>query len=175
MYDASPDLKFGLALTAPFGLQTQYDSDWIGRYQAIRSDIATININPNVAYRVSDWLSVGGGPAIQTRRRRVYQRHQFYNGCTPCQSISAGWIDPPRWPCQGYRRLMVARLYPRRSGRDLARHPAGGELQIEGRASDRGDGRFYGSGSVGGQPATSEYPCSRRPQDPRCREPGSFS
>ena len=65
LYDASPDLKFGLALTAPFGLQTQYESDWVGRYQAIRSDIATININPNVAYRVSDWLSVGGGPAIQ--------------------------------------------------------------------------------------------------------------
>jgi long-chain fatty acid transport protein len=65
LYDASPDLKLGLALTAPFGLQTQYRSDWVGRYQAIRSDIATININPNVAYRVSDWLSVGGGPAIQ--------------------------------------------------------------------------------------------------------------
>ena len=65
LYDASPDLKLGLALTAPFGLQTQYQSDWVGRYQAIRSDIATINLNPNVAYRVSDWLSVGGGPAIQ--------------------------------------------------------------------------------------------------------------
>jgi len=44
-YDASPDLKFGLALTAPFGLQTQYDSDWVGRYQALKSNIATININ----------------------------------------------------------------------------------------------------------------------------------
>jgi long-chain fatty acid transport protein len=65
LYGASSDLKFGLALTAPFGLQTQYESDWVGRYQAIRSDIATININPNVAYRVSDWLSIGGGPAIQ--------------------------------------------------------------------------------------------------------------
>jgi long-chain fatty acid transport protein len=64
-YDASPDLKFGLAVTAPFGLQTQYDDDWVGRYQAIKSDIETININPNFAYRISDWLSVGGGPAIQ--------------------------------------------------------------------------------------------------------------
>jgi long-chain fatty acid transport protein len=64
-YDASPDLKFGLALTAPFGLGTQYQSGWVGRYQALTSDIATININPNVAYRVSDWLSIGGGPAIQ--------------------------------------------------------------------------------------------------------------
>jgi long-chain fatty acid transport protein len=64
-YDASHDLKFGLAVTAPFGLKTQYDSDWVGRYQAIKSDIETININPNMAYRVSDWLSVGGGPALQ--------------------------------------------------------------------------------------------------------------
>jgi long-chain fatty acid transport protein len=64
-FDASPDLKFGLALTAPFGLETQYADGWVGRYQAIKSDIETININPNVAYRVADWLSVGGGPAIQ--------------------------------------------------------------------------------------------------------------
>ena len=65
LYDASPDLKFGLALTAPFGLQTQYESDWVGRYQAVKSEIATINLNPAVAYRVSPWLSIGGGPTVQ--------------------------------------------------------------------------------------------------------------
>jgi long-chain fatty acid transport protein len=64
-YDASPDLKLGLAITAPFGLTTQYDIGWVGRYQAIKSDIETININPNIAYRVLEWLSIGGGPAIQ--------------------------------------------------------------------------------------------------------------
>jgi long-chain fatty acid transport protein len=65
LYDASPDLKFGLAISAPFGLTTQYDIGWVGRYQAIKSDIETININPNIAYRVLEWLSIGGGPAIQ--------------------------------------------------------------------------------------------------------------
>src|SRR5205085_1836429 len=34
LYDASPELKFGLAVTAPFGLVTKYASDWVGRYQA---------------------------------------------------------------------------------------------------------------------------------------------
>jgi long-subunit fatty acid transport protein len=43
-----------------FGLKTQYNSDWVGRYQVIMSDIETININPNVAYRVFDWLAVPG-------------------------------------------------------------------------------------------------------------------
>lgn len=65
LYDASPNLKFGLALTFPFGLKTQYASDWVGRYQAIKSEIATSDISPAVAYRVSSWLSVGGGLAIQ--------------------------------------------------------------------------------------------------------------
>jgi long-chain fatty acid transport protein len=65
VFDASPDVKLGLALTAPFGLKTQYSSTWVGRYQAIKSDLETIDINPNIAYRVTEWLSVGGGPAIQ--------------------------------------------------------------------------------------------------------------
>ena len=64
-YDASPDLKFGLALSVPFGLGTQYNRGWVGRYQAIKSEIETININPVMAYRIADWLAIGGGPAIQ--------------------------------------------------------------------------------------------------------------
>ena len=65
VYDAAPDVKLGLALTVPFGLKTQYDSDWVGRYQAIKSDLEVVNVNPNIAYRITDWLSVGAGPAIQ--------------------------------------------------------------------------------------------------------------
>ncbi len=64
-YDGSPDVKFGLAITAPFGLKSQYNSNWIGRYQAIKSDLEIININPNIAYRLTEWLSIGGGPTIQ--------------------------------------------------------------------------------------------------------------
>ncbi len=65
LYDYAPDLKFGLAVTSPFGLTTEYDSDWVGRYQGIRSELQTISVNPNIAYRVNDWLSVGGGIVVQ--------------------------------------------------------------------------------------------------------------
>jgi long-chain fatty acid transport protein len=64
-YDALPDLKLGLAISSPFGLKTQYDADWVGRYQAIKSEIETINVNPIVAYRIADRFAIGGGPAIQ--------------------------------------------------------------------------------------------------------------
>jgi long-chain fatty acid transport protein len=59
------DLKLGLAVTMPFGLVTEYNSGWVGRYQAIKSALRTINVNPNVAYRVNNVLSVAGGVSAQ--------------------------------------------------------------------------------------------------------------
>ncbi|MHB1142032.1 MAG: OmpP1/FadL family transporter [Sulfuricaulis sp.] len=57
--------RFGLGINAPFGLATDYDDDWKGRYQAIRSEIITININPALAFKAGDRLSLGGGINLQ--------------------------------------------------------------------------------------------------------------
>lgn len=57
--------SIGLGVGVPFGLQTEYDSDWVGRYQGIKSALQTININPSVAYKVTDTLSVGLGVNYQ--------------------------------------------------------------------------------------------------------------
>lgn len=51
----------GIGLNAPFGLVTEYDSSWIGRFQALKSEIKTININPAVAFKVTDNFAVGLG------------------------------------------------------------------------------------------------------------------
>ena len=59
--DMRPDVKFGIGLNSPFGLKTQYDPTWVGRFQAIKSSVETFNINPSVAYKVNDQLSVGMG------------------------------------------------------------------------------------------------------------------
>jgi long-chain fatty acid transport protein len=65
IYEASSDLKFGLAVTAPFGLASRYSAGWVGRYQGVRSSLDVVNVNPSIAYRATDWLSIGGEPAIQ--------------------------------------------------------------------------------------------------------------
>lgn len=54
-------MKFGLGINAPFGLKTHYDDSWKGRYHAVETDLQTININPGIAYRVNEQLSIGGG------------------------------------------------------------------------------------------------------------------
>lgn len=59
--DLTDNVKFGLGVNAPFGLKTEYDKDWIGRFQAIKSELKTININPAVAFKINDQLSVGAG------------------------------------------------------------------------------------------------------------------
>ena len=52
------DFAFTLSITAPFGLETCYNDEFRGRYDGVRSDIMDIQINPSLAYKVNDWLSV---------------------------------------------------------------------------------------------------------------------
>lgn len=63
--DIAPNLRFGIGLTVPFGLTTEYDNGWAGRYQALKSQVKTINLNPVIAWRVNEKLSVGGGVSAQ--------------------------------------------------------------------------------------------------------------
>ncbi len=61
VYTIDADMKFGFGLTVPFGLATKYDDSWVGRYHTVETDLRTINLNPSIAYRVNEQLSVGGG------------------------------------------------------------------------------------------------------------------
>jgi long-chain fatty acid transport protein len=55
------DVYVGVGFGAPFGLVTEYDNPWLGGAQAIKFDIKTYNINPSVAWRINDKVSVGAG------------------------------------------------------------------------------------------------------------------
>ena len=57
--------SIGLGINAPFGLATDYDNTWVGRYHAKESDVATININPVVAYKVMDQLTLSVGVSAE--------------------------------------------------------------------------------------------------------------
>jgi long-chain fatty acid transport protein len=59
------DLYVGLGFSAPFGLRTEYDNPWVGAAQSTKFDVKTYNINPSVAYRVNENVSVGAGLSWQ--------------------------------------------------------------------------------------------------------------
>lgn len=69
----SKDWSVGLGIGAPFGLMTNYDKPWIGGAQSEKFDIKTLNINPSLAFRMNDVVTVAGGLNHQ-RLEAVYER-----------------------------------------------------------------------------------------------------
>ncbi len=68
MWDAdqtlTEGLRFGLGVNLPFGLVTDNNDDFVGRYHGTRSELETVNINPVVAFRPLEPLSVAAGLQI---------------------------------------------------------------------------------------------------------------
>lgn len=58
------DLHLGLGVNAPFGLKTEYDEEWVGRYHAVKSDLLTVNVNPAFSYKLTPNFSFGAGANI---------------------------------------------------------------------------------------------------------------
>lgn len=62
----SPRVSFGLAVGSPFGLKTEYEPTWLGRFQGISSELQTLSFNPSLSYRLSDTASAGAGISYMT-------------------------------------------------------------------------------------------------------------
>lgn len=58
-------LWVGIGVTAPFGLANKYDPSYFGRFDSIKTELTTYDIQPSVAYKFNDWLSIGGGVNFQ--------------------------------------------------------------------------------------------------------------
>lgn len=60
----SPSSKaaWGIGVYVPYGLTSQWRTDFPGRFQAEKAALATIYVQPNVAWQINDKWSIGGGP-----------------------------------------------------------------------------------------------------------------
>lgn len=65
-YPVSKSVVLGAGVSAPYGLATEYPSDWVGRYHAIKSELVTINATLAASIRLSPQLSLGIGIDHQT-------------------------------------------------------------------------------------------------------------
>jgi len=55
------DWSVGFGVLSYFGLSTQYDNNWVGRYYVQKGTLIGLTLTPAVSYRVNNWLSVGAG------------------------------------------------------------------------------------------------------------------
>lgn len=54
-------LAFGISVAAPYNFTTEYNADSWTRYDALKSQLRTVNVDGVVAYRVNDMIDLGVG------------------------------------------------------------------------------------------------------------------
>lgn len=86
-------VRVGVGVNVPFGLSTEYDNGWVGRYHALRSEITTININPSIAWKATDMISVGFGISIQYADLELTNNIDSFAACAN--------LDPSLASCAG--------------------------------------------------------------------------
>src|SRR5664279_344343 len=87
---------FGLGIGAPFGLVTEWDSGWLGRYQALKSDVQTMNVNPALSWKIVPNFSVAVGVDYQQIKATFTSNANYSAGLAQgAQQAAAGGLIPP--------------------------------------------------------------------------------
>ncbi len=64
-YNVNDRFSIGMGVYAPFGLKTEYDSNWYGNQDAILSKLEIIDFNVSAAYKLTDKWSVGASAIMR--------------------------------------------------------------------------------------------------------------
>lgn len=79
-YQLNKDLSAGFAMFVPFGSKSEYEPDWTGRYNTIGTELKTIALNPSIAYKLTDKLSLGAGLTAQFIEGKLSKGADFGSG-----------------------------------------------------------------------------------------------
>lgn len=150
---------FGLAMTVPFGMGTEFGDDWEMADHGISAQILTFDFNPNVAWKASEKLSFGAGVSVQYAAADLTKKTKLYdttagkeNGGSAffgessvrseidADSIAWGWNVGMMWsPLENLRFGL--------SYRSKIKHDADGDLTID--EADLDENSFaYKSGTI---------------------------
>lgn len=58
------DFTFGMGIYVPQGLSNDYESSFQGRYHGSYSMVKVVTLQPTLAYRINERITIGGGPTI---------------------------------------------------------------------------------------------------------------
>lgn len=60
-YQATDRVWLGVGFFSPFGLGTEFDENWPGRYSSYTAVIQSLTINPNIAFKLNEQISLAAG------------------------------------------------------------------------------------------------------------------
>lgn len=141
------DWYVGLGIGAPFGLKTEFDNPWKGGAQSLMFDIKTINVNPSVAWRVNDVVSLGFGLNWQTIEADYHRLVATANGATAATVMKLKLSDDA-W---GWNVGALFKLSPATklgvSYRSTMKYDLTGDIKFEGPVAQLGTGSTTNRGA----------------------------
>jgi long-chain fatty acid transport protein len=84
---AFDQVTVGAMVSAPFGLKTEYEDGWVGRYHALVSDLKTVDLTLSAALAVTDRFSVGVGVVYERAEAELTKAVDF--GSALCANPSS--------------------------------------------------------------------------------------
>lgn len=128
-HQLTDSMWIGLAMTVPFGMGTEYKDDWPLANRGISAEVLTFDFNPNVAWKVSDKLSLGAGMSIQYAAADLKMQDKplglSVNGEVDADSIAWGFNVGVMWsPLENLRFGL--------SYRSRVNHNADGDFTLSG-------------------------------------------
>ncbi len=95
-HQATDNVWVGLAMTVPFGMGTEYDDNWSLAELGISAQVLTFDFNPNVAWKISEKVSLGAGMSVQYASADLKMRDQVGQQGNMPLTVD-GEIDADSW------------------------------------------------------------------------------
>jgi long-chain fatty acid transport protein len=73
-YKINETLSAGLGVYVPYGLATEWNPTFEGAFEGYDNGVQALYIQPTVAYRINERLSIGGGPIVAVSSVELNQR-----------------------------------------------------------------------------------------------------
>ena len=96
MKGALEGMTLGFSIGAPFGLKTEYEAGWVGRYRALTSDVKIVDLTSSVAFKATDGVSLGFGLVYEHAEVTLSKAIDF--GTAICASSNPANCFNPVYP-----------------------------------------------------------------------------
>lgn len=131
-HQVNDQVWLGFAMTVPFGMGTEYSKDWEGADRGTNAKIYTFDMNPSIAWKVSDFLSIGGGISVQYAKAELGMGlpHPLLN-----TTIGHGKVEADSWDWGFNLGVMISPTDKLRFGlayRSSIEHNAEGDTKLSG-------------------------------------------
>ena len=130
-HQVNDKIWLGFAMTVPFGMGTEYDKGWAENQRGTDAKIYTFDMNPSIAYKVSDFISVGAGVSVQYAKAELGMRMDAQPGV----SLAHGKVEADSWDWGYNLGVMITPNDKLRFGlayRSAIEHNADGDVKLTG-------------------------------------------